>query len=126
MAFLLLAALVFVWSRAKRFGPPDRVARELPPAACRVRASAVAHARAHTSIAPALLGPAQQATRERVAGRAALGTAPTAEEVASAARSLGCTDDEVAALFTPTTTDAQVLAFGRATARVTDGNRRPT
>ena len=26
------AALVFVWSRGRRFGPPDRPARELPPA----------------------------------------------------------------------------------------------
>ena len=36
---LAAAALAFVWSRARRFGPPDRASRALPPA----RADGVEH-----------------------------------------------------------------------------------
>ncbi len=32
LILLAFAALAFVWSRARRFGPPDRIARDLPPA----------------------------------------------------------------------------------------------
>ena len=45
---LAVAAVVLAWSRSRRFGPPDRPARELPPAARRVRARARRLARAHS------------------------------------------------------------------------------
>jgi len=123
LLLLLLAALVFVWSRAKRFGPPDRVARELPPARAEyVRSLSLTLER--TRDRAGAFGPAQQYTRDRVASKASLGTEPTADDIAHAARSLGCTAEETASLLTPATTDEQVLAFGRAAARVAGGDRR--
>ena len=45
----------------------------------------------------------------------------TDEDVARAAHQLGCTDDEIRALFDPVGNDQGVLALGRALAR--DGGR---
>ena len=123
LLLLLLAGLAFVWSRAKRFGPPDRLARELPPARAEyVRSLSLTLER--TRDRASAMAPAQQHVRDRVASKASLGTEPTADDIAHAARVLGCTEEEIASLIMPATTDEQVLAFGRAAARVASGDRR--
>lgn len=117
LALVGLAALAFVWSRARRFGPPDQLARDLPPARAEyVQALSISLERAHDR--GGALAPAQRWTRARIAARS--GLAPGADDaaIAHAARALGCTDDEIAALLAPVTNDAGVLAFGRVIARV--------
>ena len=114
------AALVFVWSRARRFGPPDQLSRDLPPARAEyVQALSVSLER--TRDRAGALASAQRATRARIAARAGLGPNATEEALARAARAFGCDDREVAALLAPVTDDADVLALGGAVARVSSG-----
>jgi hypothetical protein len=119
LALLLLAvaALAFVWSRARRFGPPDRTAREMPPARAEyVDALSVSLERTRT---PAVaLAPAQRWAQARLASRAGLGPAPCDEALTRAARAFGCTDDEIASLLHPVAETEDVLALGRAVARI--------
>src|SRR5262249_44473528 len=71
LLFLTIAAIVYVWSRARRFGAPDRKARTLPPPRSDyVTALATTLERTHDS-ARALM-PAQAWAREQVETRAAL------------------------------------------------------
>jgi hypothetical protein len=59
-----------------------------------------------------------------VAARAGLDSPAADDELARAARSFGCTDDEVAALLAPVTESASILALGRAVARVSGAEGR--
>jgi hypothetical protein len=120
---IAVAALALMWSRARRFGPPDRAARDLPPARAEyVQALSVSLAR--TGDHAGALAPAQRWARARVAARAALGANPTDEEFVRAARTFGCSSEEIAALLTPVSDDTSILALGRAVARVGGGNGR--
>jgi hypothetical protein len=122
LAVVAVAAVAFAWSRARRFGPPDQESRALAPARAEyVRALSVSLERTHDP--GRALAPAQRWGRTRVAARAGLGPAPADDEVAAAARSFGCTPDEVNALFAPPGDDAAALALGRAIVRI-GGNRR--
>ncbi len=117
LILVAVAALAFVWSRARRFGPPDRNSRDLPPARAEyVRALSVSLERARDQAGA--LAPAQRWARARVAARAGLGANASEEDLARAARSFGCAPDEIAALLAPVSDDASVLALGRAVARV--------
>ncbi len=48
LVILALAAIVLAWSRSRRFGPPDRPARDLPPPRAEYVRALVGHARTHT------------------------------------------------------------------------------
>ncbi len=72
----------------------------------------------------ASLAPAQAWARTRVAARAGLGGTVNDDDLGRAARSFGCTEDEVAALLAPVTDTASILALGRAVARVAGRNGR--
>ncbi len=110
-------------ARARRFGPPDRTARDLPPArATYVDALSVSLGR--TRDHAAALAPAQRWARERIAAHAGLGARRTEDDLDRAGRSLGCTDDEIAALRAPVTDNASILALGRAVARVSSADGR--
>jgi hypothetical protein len=119
-----VAALAFVWSRARRFGPPDRTARDLPPArATYVDALSVSLGR--TRDHAGALAPVQHWARERIAARGSgLGASRADDDLDRAARSFGCTDDEIAALLAPVTDNASILALGRAVARVSAADGR--
>ena len=121
---LLLAAvasLAFVWSRARRFGPPDQISRDLPPARAEyVQALSISLERTHDRVGA--LAPAQRSTCARIASRAGLGANATDEELARAARAFGCSNEEIAALLAPMSDEASVLALGRAVARVSGGD----
>jgi hypothetical protein len=120
LILVALAALAFVWSRARRFGPPDQISRDLPPARAQyVQALSISLER--TRDRAGALAPAQRSTRDRVASRAGLGANASDEELAKAARGFGCPDDEIAALLAPVGDDASILALGRAVARVGSG-----
>jgi hypothetical protein len=111
----LLAALLWLASRARRFGPPEDRGEEPPPARRElVDALAIALRRARQ---PALaLEPVQAAARAQVIRRAAL--APDADDgaVRDAAQRLGFDEDEVAAL-TGERGANEALALGRALSR---------
>jgi hypothetical protein len=117
LLLLILAALAFVWSRARRFGPPDRNSRELPPARAEY-VDALSVSLERTRSPAAALAPAQRWAQERLASRAGLGPAPGAEALARAARSFGCSDEEIASLLHPVSEPTDVLALGRAVARI--------
>ena len=123
LILVAVAALAFVWSHARRFGPPDRAARDLPPARAEyVQALSITLERTHDQ-AGALL-PAQRWARARLATRAGLGARPDDEALARAARSFGCTSEETLALLAPVSDDASILALGRAVARVGGDGRK--
>jgi hypothetical protein len=120
---LLLAILVLVWSRARRFGPPDRAARELPPARSEyVRALSTTLERTHDP--GGAFGPAQAWARDQIARRSALPPNASDDEIVRAARALGARDDEIASLFTLPVNNEQTLTLGRLIARVASDERR--
>lgn len=125
VALLLVgvAALAFVWSRARRFGPPDRVARDLPPARA-AYVDAVSVSLERTRDRAGALAPAQRFARERLVRRAGIGGDADDPALARAARSFGCTDHEIDALLGTIDNDASILALGRAVARVGGGDGR--
>ena len=115
LALLLgtLAALVWLASRARRFGPPEDTGVEPAPARRgHVEALAIALRRARGS--EVALEPVRAAARDGVLRRAAL--APDADDatVRDAALRLGFEEDEVAAL---TGGHDDALALGRALSR---------
>ncbi len=122
LAVFAIAAIVFLWSRARRFGPPDREARELPPARAEyVRALSTTLAR--TRQPAGAFAPMQRWARDVVATRAALAVDASGEDVVRAAKTLGCTDAEADALVTPIADDEQARVLGSALARVSEDGR---
>lgn len=116
LGMLLIAAVAYIWSRARRFGPPDRAARDLPPARAEyVRSLSTTLERTRDPVHS--LEPVRQYTRARVAARAALPPTADDDDVERAARALGYPEDEIAALRMPPVDNAQTLALGRALAR---------
>ncbi|MDQ1474813.1 MAG: hypothetical protein QOE62_42 [Actinomycetota bacterium] len=122
LALVAIGAVAFAWSCARRFGPPDQQSRELPPARAEyVRALSVSLER--TRDRTGALAPAQRWARARLTARAGLGSVADDEAIVAAARSFGCTAEEVNALVAPVSDDAGVLALGRAIVRI-GGNGR--
>jgi hypothetical protein len=111
-----LAALTFVWSRARRLGPPDRQSRELPPPRA-LYVDALAHTLQRTRDRQVATEPLRLATRERIAARAGLPHGASDDDVDGAASALGLSEAERAALIVVPDDDA-ALALGRASARV--------
>jgi hypothetical protein len=121
LLLVAVAALAFVWSRARRFGPPDQISRDLPPARAEyVQALSISLERTHDRVGA--LAPAQRSTRARIASRAGLGANASDDAFVQAARGFGCSNEEIAALLAPVSDDASVLALGRAVARVSGGD----
>jgi Domain of unknown function (DUF4350) len=119
---LAAAAVVIAWSRSRRLGPPDRGARELPPARGEyVRALAVTLER--TRDPGTALAPMQQWARSHIARRAHLRSDASPEEIDRAAILLGCSESERAAMWYPTTDDNTALALGRLVSRLSHEER---
>ncbi|MEJ7797995.1 MAG: DUF4350 domain-containing protein [Solirubrobacteraceae bacterium] len=111
----MLAALLWLASRARRLGPPEQIEGDPMPARREhVEALGLALRRARE---PAVaLAPVQAAARAQVIRRAALAPDASDEAVRDAALRLGFDDDEAAALTGERDQD-DVLALGRALAR---------
>jgi hypothetical protein len=124
-ALLLLAAaaIAFVWSRARRLGPPDRPARQLPPPRADY-VDALSLTLERTRNPAQSFAPLQAWARNRVSTRAAIPATATDDDVAHAAHALGYPDDEISALIHPLSDDESVLALGRLVARVGADDRR--
>jgi hypothetical protein len=125
IGMLMVAALAFVWSRARRFGPPDRAARELPPARAEY-VRALSQTLERTRDRANAFSYVQEWTRQRVIERASLRPEATAEEVVRAAQALGCSEYDAQALARQIMNDDEALALGRTLARVTGGDRSIT
>ena len=126
LALLILAgaAVVLAWSRSRRFGPPDRPARDLPPPRAEyVRALAVTLERARNP--GAALAPLQQWARLHIARRAHLRSDASPEELDRAAITLGFSEAERAAIWYPPTDDDTTLALGQLVSRLSQDERSP-
>ncbi len=112
-----LAAVVWMWSRGHRLGPPDDVERDqAPPRRAYVEAMAAALAR--TRQPDVVVADLQDRARHRLAERGGLPPDAPDDDLRRVAGDVGLPPEEVGALFRPARTDADALAVGRALARL--------
>lgn len=119
LAGVALAVLVWMWSRAKRFGPAEDATRALPPPR-RAYVDAVAATLARTRQPEAALEPLRTVARAALARRAGLPAEADDSELVEAARRLGGPADDVARLLVPSRVkdDEALVGAGRAAAWV--------
>jgi len=115
LVFGVLAALLWLASRARRFGPPEETGPE-PALARREHVEALAIALRRARQREAALEPVRQAARAQVRSRAALSTDAGDALLRDAALRLGFEEDEAEALMDERATN-EPLALGRALAR---------
>ncbi len=123
LAGLGLAALVWVAAHLRRLGPPQDEERGLPPPR-RAYVDALAATLARTNDPQQASQPVQAAARARLARRTGLDVPAAAPELRAAARRLGLSEEEARALSEPAAGDADVMAAGRALARLGEDGRR--
>jgi hypothetical protein len=117
LAGLLAATLVLVLSRARRLGPPQDGARPMaPPRGEYVDALAAALKR--TRMPDEASASVATAARVCLGQRARLGPGASPEAWRSAAGQAGLADDEITALLGRAASDEDVLARGRALAKL--------
>ena len=125
LAVLAAAAVALAWSRSRRFGPPDRPGRTLPPARAEyVRALAVSLER--TRDPERALISMQGWARARVARRAHLRADASAEAIDRAAITLGYSESERAVLWHPIRDDGAALTLGRLVSQLSQQDGRST
>ena len=110
---VVVATLVWMWSRGKRFGPPEETSRPLPPPR-RAYVDAVAASVARTRQPDAGVEPLRRAARARLAQRAGLSPAASEAELTEAARRLGGDPEDVARLLAPISRSDDLVPAGRA------------
>ena len=112
-----LAAIVWMWSRGRRLGPPDDVELVAPPAR-RDYVEAMAGALAKTRQPEVAVAPLQDRARRRLAARTGLPADAGEAELRQAAAHLALPPADVDALFRPCRTDDDIVAVGRAMAEL--------
>ena len=122
LAGLGLAAIVYMVARGRRFGPPEEEGRTLAPPR-REYVDSLAAVVARSRRRDASVGPVRREARDAVLRRAAL--PPDAGHAAfrAAASRVGLAEEDTEALVRPVETDADVLAVGRAAARIRQDHR---
>lgn len=111
-----LAAVVWMWSRGRRLGPPDEVERVEPPAR-REYVEAMAAALARTRQPAVAMAPLQERARRRLAERTGLPPGASDEVLRHAAvQQLGLAQADVEAVLRPCRSEADVVAVGRVVA----------
>jgi len=120
LAGILLAALLWMLSRARRLGPPEPAGEDQAPAR-REHVEALALALRRSRDPAAALAPVQAAARMQVIRRAALAPDVPDGALREAALRLGFGEDEAAALTGERGT-GDALALGRALARGSSAN----
>ena len=119
---LALAALAYVLSRARRFGPPEDPERRLaPPRRLYVEALSGSLVRTRDPVGAA--APVRAAARRLVLQRAALAGDARPEELRAAAARLGLGEEEIRAVTGEDTSRQGVLAAGRALVHLRGGPR---
>jgi hypothetical protein len=104
-------------ARGRRFGPPESVERDLPPSRFEY-VEALGAVVARTKRRDEAVGPVRKHARNELLRRAALPPDADDDALRAAARRLGLPDDDADALIRPARTDADVVAIGRALARI--------
>ncbi len=117
-----LAALTWLVARGRRFGPPEPEGRALPPPR-RLYVDSLAATLGRGRQRDAAIEPVRRAARQALIRRSALPPDADAAALRGAAQRLGLPADETDALLEPARTDDDVLAVGRALARI--GEDRP-
>lgn len=112
-----LAALVYMVARGRRFGPPEPVERDLPPSRFEY-VEALGAVVARTRRRDEAVGPVRKHARNELLRRAALPPDSDDDAVRAAAQRLGLPDEDAEALVRPARTDEDVIAVGRALARI--------
>ncbi|MDQ1521226.1 MAG: hypothetical protein QOI55_2299 [Actinomycetota bacterium] len=116
LAGLGLAALVLIWARGRRLGPPEDAERTLPPPR-RAYVDALAATLERTHDRNDAVAPVRDAVRTRIARRAGLAPDASPADIDRAGQSLGFDDDERRVLVRGATNDDDVVTIGRALAR---------
>jgi hypothetical protein len=117
LAGLLLAAVALIAARIRRLGPPEPPARaELPPRRAHVEALALALGRTRVPVAAA--GPVHERARALLWRRARLAADAGPAEVHAAGQRLGLDPAEARAVAAPELSDENLLAAGRALAKL--------
>jgi hypothetical protein len=117
LALLGVATVAAMWSRGRRLGPPEDAARPLPPpraAYVDALAATLHRAGARDDVAERLAS----AVRSRLAASGALGPDPPREQLVEHARRARLTEHEIRVVLDGARDDADLLAAGRALARV--------
>jgi Domain of unknown function (DUF4350) len=114
---LVLAALLYLVARGRRLGPPEREERELPPPR-REFVEAVGSLLARTKDARNAGARVQAAARARLTGRLGLSPDASDDELRAAAARAKLSPDDVAAVLEPVSDERQLLAAGRALAKL--------
>lgn len=122
LAGLGLSAVVYMVARGRRFGPPEEEGRTLAPPR-REYVDSLAAVVARSKRRDAAVGPVRREARDTVLRRAALPPDPGQAAFRDAANRLGIADDDTEALVRRVETDADVLAVGRAAARIRQDHR---
>jgi hypothetical protein len=117
-----LAALLLMWARGRRLGPPEERERDLPPPRLEYVES-LAAVLARTKRPGEAAHPLQAAARRRLVRRAGLPADASDDALRRAAAGYGLTEEERAAAFGHVRDAAGLAAAGRALARLEDGGR---
>jgi hypothetical protein len=119
---LALAALVYMVARGRRFGPPEQEDRSLPPPR-REYVDSLAAVVARSKRRDAAVGPVRREARDAVLRRSSLPPGVDDDAFRVAAERLGLTDEDAAALLRPASSDSDVVALGRAAAKIRQDHR---
>ena len=117
LAGLVAAALMLMWARGRRLGPPEPGGRELPPPR-KEYVESLAGVLARTRRPDEATERLRAAVRERVARRAGVEQGGDVEALRRAAARLGLSQDDVDAVFGG---QGDLLAAARALARIERG-----
>jgi Domain of unknown function (DUF4350) len=117
-----LAALVYMVARGRRFGPPEPEGRDVAPLR-REYVDSIAALVARSKRRDDAVGPVRHEARNGLLRRASLPPDAEDDAVRVAARRLGLADEDTEALLRPAHSDADVVAVGRAAARIRQDHR---
>jgi hypothetical protein len=119
-AGLLAAVLALMLARVRRLGPPELAARPLPPAR-RAYVDSLGVALRRTKRPAEATASLRLAARNQLARRTGLAVDASEHDLVAAARRLGIPEDEVRGIVDAPKDDGEVLAAGRALARLMGG-----
>ncbi len=117
-----LAALVYMVARGRRFGPPEEEGRSLAPPR-REYVDSLAAVVARSKQRDDAVRTLRREARGAVLRRASFGRDAGDDAVRVAAERLGLAEEDAEALLQPVRTDADVIALGRAAARIRQDHR---
>jgi hypothetical protein len=117
-----LAALVYMVAKGRRFGPPEEEGRSLAPPR-RDYVDSLAAVVARSKRRDAAVAPVRRDACDALLRRASMPPSAADAAIRAAARRLGLPDDDTEALLREPRTDDDVVALGRAAARIRQDHR---